>query len=190
MLKSTKRKLLSLAMIASISVLSLQPTFAYVKGEDFVSYNQTSIMKDAYHYRVGSVSLRNSTSSPITLKYVQQETVTTTGSFTANVTANAEFKAAFFSKISASIGITAGVSKTTTSSTTVEFTTSVPVGKLTTITKYLAGVSSGGTVTWRSTYSQTDPNFIGPLPPHNYSEPASGWSVAQNEVNYKVTESN
>lgn len=147
----------------------------------FLRYDQNVTKENTYQHFVSSVSLLNTTTEAISLKYTQQNSKSNTWTTTGKVEVEAEFKVAVLAKAKATFGASITDSHTTSSSATVEFTMTVPKGKTGKISKYYAGKYSGGQGVW------TGYDVIGGYPVGNYYELGSAWTVEPAESNYVAT---
>lgn len=156
---------------------------AYVEGRlvyTFLRYDQNVTKSNMYQHFVSSVSILNTTTKPIPLKYTQVNSTSNTWTVTGKVEVEAEFKAAVLAKLKGTFGLSVEKSWTTSSSSSVEFDIEVPVGKTGLISKYYAGKYSGGQGVWRVQ------DVIGGYDPFTYYEEAGAWGIATNEVNFKA----
>lgn len=160
----------------------IQPN--YVEGRlvyTFLRYEDNVSKSNPYQHFVSSVSIKNTTNDPITLKYYQQKTTTNTWSVTGNIEVEAQFSVQVLAKLKAKFGASVTKSHTTYSSDSVEFTMNVPVGKTGKISKYYAGKFTGGYGVWKVQ------DVIGGYEPWTYYEEVGAWGIEPNEVNYQAT---
>lgn len=149
---------------------------------DWVRYDPKYSSTDQYKHFVNSLSLKNTTTQTIPLKYTQTNSKTNTWTVTGKVEVEAKFKVAVLADLKGKFGLDITDSWYTGSSTTVEFTMNVAPGKTGKISKYLAGKQSSGAGVWRAHHilSGADLGY--------YYETGGAWGIDPDVVNYIASE--
>lgn len=139
--------------------------------------------QDPKRFFVDKITVENRTSSPLPLKYIQQNSVTSNWEVGANIQAEAELKVKFLASLKATLGGSFNKSKTTSSSTTVEAgPQNVKPGYSASYTKYRSGGYGKGQASWRK-YPKNSASWVG-----MYYTGESGWAVNENATTITLNE--
>lgn len=112
------------------------------------SYQHSSGTLNNYFSHVGSFTIKNSGTTSITGKYVQEQSVTTNWSVGGAISAESTFKVAFISQVKAKVAASADYSKTTKAGTTYSVQSTVPPKKTMNVNAYRKGAKSTGKLVW------------------------------------------